>query len=269
MNTDELTSSPHTSTVLDAEYMIADTTADFGKTFQLGEQGLLRITSRTGATKTLFTILYAASEKEIRNLSTEPSAEHMQEHRKLVDVVDLCITYCLGTSLLYQRNETTADMKITNNFERKLNERLVAEGKPTTHSVTITSSACISHHGTTTVRAIERTAELAAKCLQDVNKRDILYLYRDGKIRPHTAVERWYNIVEALRNEAGFKKLPKPEKKYLKCYPQIFRHHQDNKYHKDAKKFLQANCPVELADPKKGMETYISYFRNLLVDYFR
>jgi hypothetical protein len=110
---------------------------------------------------------------------------------------------------------------------------------------------------------------IADKCLHDVNKWDILNLYRDGKIRPYTAVERWYKIVEALKNRAEFKRLPGPEKKYLKSYPQILRHHQSHRRHTEATNGLKGNYSVELADPKKGKETYFSYLRSLLRDYFR
>ncbi|MCK4607237.1 MAG: hypothetical protein KAU35_08085 [candidate division Zixibacteria bacterium] len=269
MNTDILTSKPHTSTVLEAGYMIADSTTGFDETFPLGERGLLRITSRADATKTVFTILNAASEKEDANLQIEPSAEHMQEHRKLVDVVDLCITYCLGTTLLYQDDEVASNMTVINNFEQKLNERLVAEGKPTTHLVTVTTNACISYHGTTYVKDIRRAAVLAAECLRDVNKRDILNLYRDGNIRPYVAVERWYKIVEALRSTAEFKQISKAGQNYLKCYAQISRHHQSNQHHEDAKKYLKDRYSEELFDPKKGMETYKLYLMKLLQNRFR
>ncbi len=269
MNMSEILSKPHTKTVLETGYRIDDAKTDFSETYELGERGCLLVESKHCATKTFFSILCAASESEIENLQAGPASQQQTEHSTHVDVVDLCITYCLGSSVLYQTDKSAAVFKVTDNFEQKLNEKRRAEGKRTVERVSISSIMHVEFAGTTTVDAIRLVGSLAAKCLGQIEVKDILYLYREGHLHQHAFFERVYKIVEALQRQSAFKDLQKKERKYLKCYPQLYRHHESNRYYQHAEAFLNEKFPVELWDRKKGKEVYTKYLTMLLSGYFQ
>lgn len=269
MNMSEIRSKPRTETVLESGYRIDDAKADFSETYELGERGCLLVESKHCATKTFFSILCAASESEIENLQAGPTSQQQTEHVNLVDVVDLCITHCLGSSVLYQTDKSTAVFKVTDNFEQKLNEKRRAEGKPTVERATTTSSMVVGFAGTTTVNAIRNVGTLTAKCLGQIEVKDILCLYREGHLHQHAFFERVYKIVEALQRQPAFKALGKKERNYLTAYPQLYRHDQSNCRHQNAIRFLNGKFPAELRDRKKGKEVYSKYLTMLLSGYFQ
>jgi len=268
LQANELDNQPYSMTLLETGYAISGSVSDYDPTFRVGERGLLQITNAVGATKTFFVVKLPASGEEVQNLTCMPSEKHLGEHRRLVDTVDLCITYCLGSSVLFDRGDATEHIKITDNFEEKFNERQIATGMATTHHVSFTAAACISATFTTTIEAIEQVASLAGECDTDEHKKDILNLYREGTIRPYVAMERWYKIVEALEAQIAWKKkLSAKEKKFLHSYPQLFRHYKSKANHINAEKGLIEQWPDELESPQKGIETYHSYLRTLLREY--
>ena len=269
MNMSEILRKPHTKTVLETGYRIDDAKTDFSETYELGKRACLLVESKHCATKTFFSTLCAASESEIENLQAGPTSQQQTEHFTHVDVVDLCITYCLGSSVLFQTDKSAAVFKVTDNFEQKLNEKRRAEGTPTVERATIPSSIVIGFAGTTTNNAIVKVGSLAAKCLGQIEVKDILYLYREGHLHQHAFFERVYKIVEALQRQSAFKALQKKERNYLKCYPQLYRHHASNKHHRDALTFLNSNFPSELGDIEKGKEVYREYLTMLLSGYFQ
>lgn len=269
MNLSEIHSKPFSETVLKAGYGIADAETDFSETYEIGDRGCLKVEGKAGADKTFFSILYAASENEIVNLKAFPTSQHQTEHFIHVDVVDICITYCLGSSVLYQTDKSAAVFKVSDNFEQELNERRKAEGKPIVERAMITSGAVVGFSGTTTLNAIKNLGALTAKCLGKAEVKDILYLYREGHLHEHAFFERMYIIVELLRGRAVFNALKEMERDYLTNYPQLYRHHSSNKQHVRALRALSTDFSSELGNPKKGKETYKRYLKILLYNYLR
>lgn len=268
MNFDELKNNPFTSTNLEAGYRINDSKTDFDKVFPLNDFVFLQVKSIAGATKTFFEVFTVATEEENKRLQVYPSQEHIEKHRNTVDIVDQSITFCLGASTLFSHHEPISDSRIENNFEEILNKRLTAVGKPETHYVSKTSGGNIEFAGTTYVSAIIDVVKLANHLMKDEDGREVLYLFREGTVRTHVALERWYKIVESLENDAAFRSLLEKDRKFLKTYAQIFRHHKSNRHYVSAVKYLKDNFPDELTDISRGILTYKKYLRELIKRYF-
>ncbi len=210
-------------------------TEDYKITYDINSRSRIEVHNSNKASKTFFRVVTEAIGEEAVKPEIWASDDCKNELERVRDDLDLAIVYWTGYSSIIIVSQETLNMEVTDNFEEMYNRYRAEEGHPPEKRMAVTCSLPISSTAQMSEETVMRVLSYCALINSDtVRKREIMRLYRAGKLMPDVAYFHWYKIYEILSDGSlgiiwkvkgkFVTNSPGVDPDFLHFYPQPYRH---------------------------------------------
>lgn len=210
-------------------------TEDYTITFDINSRSDIEVRNPNKASKTFFRVVTEPVGEEAVKPEIWASDDCRNELGRVRDDLDLATVYWTGYSSIIIISQETLNMEVIDNFEEMYNRCRAQDGLPPESRMSTSAPLSISTTAQMTAVTVDRILSFTALINADtVRKRDVMRLYRAGKLMPDVEYFHWFKIYEILSdsglgiirkvNNQFVTSIPGIDPDYLFYYPQLDRH---------------------------------------------